>query len=669
MKLYKTDRVQQKDISMTQNSYKKIILAYGLLTLTFMSNIYAQNRTNGSILYRGSNRGTPIGTSKPRIPNSSNAYHYGNGPIVDPLKRNLQPKSNVDFQYNGINYRIISNKDMTVSITTTEIGQRGSTLPIPIIIPEYAYRKKKKYRVISIDSDAIKGYNPISSFTVYANMDSIDIHAFRSCSKNVKVLNLHCNFVGSWIKYLSSNLIEVGSEVSNVAQDAFDTSNNIAFHCAHIGNWFGKNRSLRSVTIGNEVKSIDKNAFSSCPLLSTVKFHCSIIENWFCRSNIKNVMFGEEVIEIGDNAFTECRELNLASPLANVKKIGNAAFNGCRNLTTIDISKVESIGINAFRDCTSLTSISIPQCMECIGNYAFYGCKNLLINVNGVHVIDMGVTTPTGETVYWSIGDLVQKGNSFNISSSNECGTEFRWGSLSVGTKENEITTSNIYGNPQYDIATAKLGHRFRLPTQYECEQLTKECDIYYHTTDFPIDMDALDKEGIPNFVQGQWMMMDYRTNVWVSMLIHGHVISIMAGMPNVYVPVAQGAFDYRNGVIHFGDKHFTIDRESRLLIDEKGNALRRVSGASMEYAVTSVTLTSKKNNNKLVIPYNSSKGKGHISSQWANYWIGSLYEKDKEMALSMMFNTEGMGVGAYTRDVECRVRPVCVFPQSLTGK
>ena len=66
-----------------------------------------------------------------------------------------------------------------------------------------------------------------------------------------------------------------------------------------------------------------------------------------------------------------------------VTSIGDRAFGGCTNLTSITIPDgVTSIGISAFGGCTNLTSITIPDSVTSIGNGAFYNCKSLTsINV------------------------------------------------------------------------------------------------------------------------------------------------------------------------------------------------------------------------------------------------------------------------------------------------
>lgn len=58
--------------------------------------------------------------------------------------------------------------------------------------------------------------------------------------------------------------------------------------------------------------------------------------------------------------------------ISGVEKIGNYAFEGCTNLSSVKLSEeLNFVGANAFVDCTSLMSIRVYDKVETIGNYAF----------------------------------------------------------------------------------------------------------------------------------------------------------------------------------------------------------------------------------------------------------------------------------------------------------
>ncbi|MCQ2191188.1 MAG: leucine-rich repeat domain-containing protein [Paludibacteraceae bacterium] len=64
--------------------------------------------------------------------------------------------------------------------------------------------------------------------------------------------------------------------------------------------------------------------------------------------------------------------------LSSVKKIGNDAFQNCKELTNIEFSSnVTEIGKYAFYKCTGLTNLVIPSNIKSIGYSAFSYCHNL----------------------------------------------------------------------------------------------------------------------------------------------------------------------------------------------------------------------------------------------------------------------------------------------------
>ena len=78
----------------------------------------------------------------------------------------------------------------------------------------------------------------------------------------------------------------------------------------------------------------------------------------------------------GDLVIPETVEYNRET--YTVTSIGNYAFSGCSDLTSVGIpNSVTSIGFQAFSSCSGLTSVEIPNTVTLIGSYAFYGCSGL----------------------------------------------------------------------------------------------------------------------------------------------------------------------------------------------------------------------------------------------------------------------------------------------------
>ena len=187
-------------------------------------------------------------------------------------------------------------------------------------------------------------------------------------------------------------------------------------------------KSLRSITMGNNLEKIEGLAFDDCQNLNSVTFldglktieekafkdcknltevilpnSLSIIENgafWNCR-NLEKLVLPNNLTKIPDNAFTNCRnllEIILPDSLTaigeysfvncyelksikfpdNLMTIGEGAFSCCSNLDDIVLPKgLIEIGKRAFCQCKKITEITIPNNVKTIGAMAFYSCYNL----------------------------------------------------------------------------------------------------------------------------------------------------------------------------------------------------------------------------------------------------------------------------------------------------
>jgi hypothetical protein len=72
------------------------------------------------------------------------------------------------------------------------------------------------------------------------------------------------------------------------------------------------------------------------------------------------------------------RQIRAITIEEGITRIGNHAFAGCENLTSVNFPEsLVEIGYEAFKDCVNLAGLTFPNSLERIGREAFAGCVNL----------------------------------------------------------------------------------------------------------------------------------------------------------------------------------------------------------------------------------------------------------------------------------------------------
>ena len=200
----------------------------------------------------------------------------------------------------------------------------------------------------------------------------IDSEAFKDCTDLTSVTIGNNVTSLEWRLFMNCEgltSVTIPSSVTNISSDVFQ-------NCT----------SLESVTIPNSVTSLGGGAFSGCIKLSTVTLSDKLetIEGSLFSGceRLESITIPNSVTTIGYNAFSGCSKLSEVNLSNKLKTIQWGAFQNCESLESIVIpSTVTKIGGDGsgsvFSGCTKLSSVNIPDGVKTIENSTFSGCASL----------------------------------------------------------------------------------------------------------------------------------------------------------------------------------------------------------------------------------------------------------------------------------------------------
>ena len=272
-------------------------------------------------------------------------------------------------------------------------------MPNVEIIGDWAF-----YRCDNLTSIYIPNVKTIGGWTFSncINLKNVDMpsvtnignSAFSFCSNLTSVNIPNTTTIGDATFYECENLSDLNMpNLINIGELTFARCNNLANinmpNVKTIGDWaFNGCRNLTSVDISNVI-SIGEGAFNGCTDLSSIYMpnvtsigdgafaYCNSLTDITVASNnpnytsIDGVLFNKNITTL--IAYPGGKSGGYTVPL-NVTSIGNSAFSGCYNLTSVEMPNVTSIGDRAFDWCSSLVNIDMPNVIS-IGDYAFILCN------------------------------------------------------------------------------------------------------------------------------------------------------------------------------------------------------------------------------------------------------------------------------------------------------
>ena len=172
---------------------------------------------------------------------------------------------------------------------------------------------------------------------------------------------------------------------------------------------------ITELTLTASLTSIGTRAFADCTGLITVHVESGcglqrIADGAFENTTaLTGIALPSSVTHIGNAAFRNSAIAEAPIP-ASLTKIGDYAFYGCKNLTSIGIpSTVTGIGAYAFAGCENVESLALSVGLKTIGDFAFADCYKLTEAIIPKTVAFMGANPFTNCTGMTSV--TLESGN------------------------------------------------------------------------------------------------------------------------------------------------------------------------------------------------------------------------------------------------------------------
>ncbi len=273
----------------------------------------------------------------------------------------------------------------------------------------------------------------VTSITVPEGIGTINPCALSCANVTSVILPADITAIGEYAFYDCVDLSSI-----NIPNGVQSIGNNAFAYCA----------SLKSLHIPDSVTSIGSGAFGWCNSLTSINVPENITtiasHTFYQCKKLATVNIPNNAETIDSSAFSGCESLASIYIPANVKAIDASAFSSCVALASISVDKantvyhskddcliesaaktlvlgcknsiipsdksVTRIGDHAFNGCSELTSIVIPESVSAIGTYAFLNCPISFVRIDSADIATALVSnTSAGYLAYSAESVLIKK--------------------------------------------------------------------------------------------------------------------------------------------------------------------------------------------------------------------------------------------------------------------
>ena len=214
--------------------------------------------------------------------------------------------------------------------------------------------------VESIGERAFEGCTALSTMTIPASVKEIDESAFVGCkglseiyfSDSSSLLRIGYGYYGGTYKGAFDDCPLVSIYMGRNIKNLYQSHESV----------FSGHKTLREITLGNEVSKIYESLFSNCTSLTSVTVQ------------------GPNLKEIQNEAFRGCSKLQnfKGDALKSVEIIGNFSFSDCPMLKEIVLPQIKSIGRSAFYSYDgNLEKVLLGDKITTIPERCFYSQSSL----------------------------------------------------------------------------------------------------------------------------------------------------------------------------------------------------------------------------------------------------------------------------------------------------